>query len=94
MPQLDPEHLAVLAATALGSGGVTAVLSQLAAAFRERRREAGIESRIQHLEDDNARCQQANADLREEIGGLREAVRRLERIESGIQPGTTKGTKK
>ncbi len=93
MPQFDPEQIAVLAATAVGSGGVTAVLSQLAAAFRERRRETAIEARIQHLEDDNTKCQQANADLREEIGGLREAVRRLERIESGVQPGT-KGVKK
>lgn len=93
MPQFDPEQIAVLAATAVGSGGITAVLTQIAAVFREKRREDGIEKRIQHLEDENARCQQANADLREEIGGLREAVRRLERIESGVQPGT-KGTKK
>lgn len=97
------QQVLTLAVTAIGSGGVAAILSQVASAFRERRRELAIDERMANLEEAHADCRKENADLREQIGGyrelniylrseigeLRERLGRLERIESGTQQGTT-----
>lgn len=83
-----------MALAILSSSTVTAAMSWVVNVVRERRRERAIEERIRNLEIDNKVCQEANAQLREDIGGYRELnvylrkqvdklQERLERLERG-----------